>query len=942
MKNSYKKLLSIILSLCLCIFIVPGTVNAVTVTESESVVQAPAEMTDLEMIMAGIKTVEEVYGKLDEATVPEIVGYNEAVASNHVERLYEDEGNDLNKVVFLNADGSKTAYLYDYPVKYIADNGKIKDITLKIEEAENSSFRTADNSTVTTFSANAQNGITLSGNGASVVLVPQMPKTEATRAADTNKVISVRKVNDKTVAYTYDAKTSIEYSLTYTGFKEDIVVSEYTGKTEYDFTLYTNGLELVCIDGSYYLVDSNDNVKATLGDIIIFTADERNNTFGTMRSRTIRENEEYILTIVIDPEFLADENTIYPIRIDPTVEITYDGNGSSAISDVTINSLEGSSGTSSALMIGKRQTYGISRVLMKFPGLNLSSLGSNISITNATVRIRDILCETTSMDISCYIFTGNEWNESTVSWANVNANSYSDLLSFKTVSYSNGTQQSNAHWYVFNITDAVEGWRTGNCNPNKGIIFKSSSSVENGSSYIHKTFASFNRASYKPSLSVTYSGASSLPISEDTYYLNNMYFGKYMQYLSPNIAPVSGTITNLGASIRWEIFRVEPGFVIRSTVDSTKYLGVPDDPTNDGISVVTVTESAIPSKCIWNISFAAGTGCLIRNYYNFRYLFTNGNTIYTTETTSTSGTNAYYSRVWRLISVDNMALRELSQNFSIDTLSLMKNKTASPNIRLAPTNAIWSELTDFEFSNYDTDYVSFNVNNCSFTALNLEITDQFTVTGTHKVTGQVAYFSIVINPQACLLGIDNEGHDHWYGLHNSVSSIINCGYSNANVQYDTFTESEVVYKLNYNLNGVFVSRSHGGQVFNASGMTIGTCIQLNDENDREMLYSNSSLSNVDLSNLKLVLFIGCKTGYGGETAPNLPSAAVNKGATTAVGFRNNIYCEAANDWTKDFFFLMEEGKTVEEACVQLAKIKAYVDGGLNEYVICGDPDTTLK
>ena len=95
MKNSCKKLLSIILSLCLCIFIISGTANAVDITES--VIQTPAEMTDLEMIMAGIKTVEEVYGKLDETTVPEIVGYNEAIASNHIERLYEDEGNENRK-----------------------------------------------------------------------------------------------------------------------------------------------------------------------------------------------------------------------------------------------------------------------------------------------------------------------------------------------------------------------------------------------------------------------------------------------------------------------------------------------------------------------------------------------------------------------------------------------------------------------------------------------------------------------------------------------------------------------------------------------------------------------------------------------------------------------------------------------------------------------------
>ncbi len=746
MKNSYKKLLSLILSLCLCIFIVPGTVNAVTVTESQSVVQAPAEMTDLEMIMAGIKTVEEVYGKLDEATVPEIVGYNEAVASNHVERLYEDEGNDLNKVVFLNADGSKTAYLYDYPVKYIADNGKIKDITLKIEEAENSSFRTADNSTVTTFSANAQNGITLSGNGTSVVLVPQMPKTEVTSAADTNKVISARKVNDKTVAYTYDAKTSIEYSLTYTGFKEDIVVSEYTGQTEYDFTLYTNGLELVCIDGSYYLVDSNDNIKATLGDIIIFTADERNNTFGAMRSRTVRENEEYIITIVIDPEFLADENTVYPIRIDPTVEITYDGNGSSAISDVTINSLEGSSGTSGSIMVGKRQTYGISRVLMKFPGLDFDDLGSNISITDATVEIRDILCETESMDVSCYIFTGNEWNESTVSWANVNANSYSDLLSSKSVSYANGKSLSPAHRYKFNITDAVEGWRIGNFNPNKGIIFKTSWITESALGYIHKTFASFNRASYKPSLSVTYSEESTLPITTDTYYLNNKYFGNYLHYYS-SISPRSGTIDELGSSIQWKLMRVGTGFVIRSTVDSTKYLAVSTDETNYSIGVSTISESSIPQNCIWNISIAVGTGCLIRSAYNDRYLyikeyFEGDRILYTSATTGSSGTSDYYQKVWRLISKGNMKNRELIAITEVHKVFVMKGTSANINFVLYPINAIWSEATDFNYD-YDANVATASEEYGTVTGITAGNTS---IEYTHKVTGISGYFNVEVTP----------------------------------------------------------------------------------------------------------------------------------------------------------------------------------------------------
>ena len=750
MKNSYKKLLSIILSLCLCIFIIPGTANAVDITES--VIQTPAEMTDLEMIMAGIKTVEEVYGKLDEATVPEIVGYEDAVASNHIERLYADEGNDLNKVVFLNADGSKTAYFYDYPVKYIADDGKIRDITLKIEESENESFKTAENSTVTTFSAKATNGIALSGNGTSVVLVPKPPKSTVKssdiRGTQSNDILTAKKINDKTVAYTYDAKTSIEYSLTYTGFKEDIVVSEYTGQTEYDFTLYTNGLELVCIDGSYYLVDSNDNIKATLGDIIIFTADEKNNTFGSMRSRTIRENEEYILTIVIDPEFLADENTAYPIRIDPTVEITYDGNGSSAISDVTINSLEGSSGTSSSLMIGKRQTYGISRVLMKFPGLDFDDLGSNVSITNATVRIRDILCETESLDIGCYIFTGNEWDESTVSWANVNAGSYSDLLSAKSVSYSRGVNQETAHWYVFNITNAVEGWRVGNFNPNKGIIFKAQSLVEIGFNYIHKTFASFNRASYKPSLSVTYSEESTLPVANDTYYLNNKYFGNYLHYNSSSISPRSGTLNELGSSIQWKIIRVGTGFIIRSATDSTKYLSVADDETNYSVGILTLVESTIPQNCIWNISIAAGTGCLIRSAYNDRYLYIKeyseyDRILYTSATTGSSGTSDYYQKVWRLISKDNMTNKELKTNSVFHKAYVMSNYTTSIRLTPKPNGAIWSDLSDFNYECSNNNIATINEQACTITGTFPGIAVAYY---THKVTGIQGSFEInVIN-----------------------------------------------------------------------------------------------------------------------------------------------------------------------------------------------------
>ena len=139
---------------------------------------------NLEDLIAGVVSVEDVYGKLDSETVPEIIGYENAVSKTHVQRLYEEENDDLNRIVFLNADGTKTVYLFDYPVKYFDKAGNIKDITLDIADSDiPGQFETESGSSVTTFSKNISNGIKLSGNDTSVSLVPHIPtRTSAVSA----------------------------------------------------------------------------------------------------------------------------------------------------------------------------------------------------------------------------------------------------------------------------------------------------------------------------------------------------------------------------------------------------------------------------------------------------------------------------------------------------------------------------------------------------------------------------------------------------------------------------------------------------------------------------------------------------------------------------------------------------------------------------------------
>lgn len=435
--------------------------------------------------------------QIQESDIPSAVGTKLAAERGHALRLRASE-HDLNTVVFRNDNQTQTMYIFDYPVKYIDTTGETRDISLEIADSgtEQGAFMTKAAHVQTYFSKNLSDGVTVSADDVSIRSVPVTPASVSTATMNASRV------NAETISYPYGEKTSIEYSLTYTGYKEDIVVSSYTGQTEYQFRLYTNGLLLHCEDGSYYLKDETGEIRATIGDIIVFTADNRNNYLGSMTHVTVCESEEYLLTIHLDADYLRDEKTVYPIRIDPTIEITYDQDGEGAIEDTTINSLQGSSGSSGSLFIGKRETYGISRVLMRFPTFPTDLVASTDQILRAEVEMRDVLCESDAMSVYCYVFTGGDWEENTASWSAVSPNSYGPSVGSNTISYANGS--ANSHCYSFTITNAVIGWLNGTYDLEQGILFKASSSVENASAYLHKTFASYNRASYKPSMRIVY------------------------------------------------------------------------------------------------------------------------------------------------------------------------------------------------------------------------------------------------------------------------------------------------------------------------------------------------------------------------------------------------------------------------------------------------------
>ena len=495
------------------------------------------------------------------SNILQYVDEEEFHSHEHVARLREEEKENLNQHIFLNRDGSKTMYLYDHPVKYLDTDGKMQDISLEIAQTEDARYpyRTKANSAVTSFPADMADGIRLDGEGVSIRLAAQMPVSSGENLLNRN----ARQINGEKVAYTYDARTSIEYSLTYAGFKEDIVVSQYTGQTEYQFTLYTNGLTLTELGGSYYLTDAEGEIRASIGEIIVFTADEKNNTMGELLATTVEENQVYNMTILLDGDYLADPNTTYPIRIDPTVNICYQYSGQTAIEDTTIHSEGPSDHTLPVLHVGLQQDTEIARALMKFPGLDFDELGSGLTINSATVYLYDVLQQEEALDIYCNVYPVG-WEAETFSGESDFAPAVGQYVCRKTVSYTEGLKQSTPHYYGFDITVAVRGWLNGTYEQAEGIVFKAHAMVESGNTYISKTFASYNSTANRPKLTINYTAQQAGPAVPE------------LTLSRSSVDVCEGQATTIGASVQdgvtveWFSYNVDTATVANGTIVGKK------------------------------------------------------------------------------------------------------------------------------------------------------------------------------------------------------------------------------------------------------------------------------------------------------------------------------------------------------------------------------------
>lgn len=374
----------------------------------------------------------------------------------HVQRLAAEES--LDSYVFLNADGSRTAYFLDEPVKFVDSSGTVREKDITLTYAANT-FSTTRNNVSLQIPTNLSTGVRLSYGGYDVSIVPQGSSLTLPRRMDNSVVYDNY----------FGTGTKLIYTPTLDGVKEDIVLTAYRGISSFTFLLNTDGLRVFhTAEDRWYLAEYEEaEMRFWLGNVEVFDTNLKP-SLGTMSVETITEGQRYRLTISADPNFLTTPATAYPVTIDPTITVSDTANGAGAIEDAPIyegypTSNFGSYQYNRAGYAGT--TYKRGRTVVKLTGLLNNSTFNALTATNINSAIFYIwdATGTTASTVNLYpIQSNSSWTENGVTWNSISSSHFDSVYSSASVGGGNKVS--------FDITALVQKWKVGTFNANCGFL----------------------------------------------------------------------------------------------------------------------------------------------------------------------------------------------------------------------------------------------------------------------------------------------------------------------------------------------------------------------------------------------------------------------------------------------------------------------------------------
>lgn len=261
---------------------------------------------------------------------------------------------------------------------------------------------------------------------------------------------------------------SLQYRPVLSGSSEKLVLEHKPDTNIFRYRLKTNGLTLTGENGSFRLVDPlTGEQKASLSEPYIRdSAPSQSPDALSYRhiytAETVVPDQEYRLTITVDPAYLAAESTQYPVTLSTVTDTML----FSAIDDITMYADGTLSSYSNQVLYVGNNNGNAARALIKVNSLwqNRDYLAIAGDVTEAYLRVRDLGCYATPTTVSYYTATSS-WQEDTVTCSGRiwHPGTY---VSCNTIYNSNGVDlwgNGSGNYYFLSLTDQFLRSTYGEC-----------------------------------------------------------------------------------------------------------------------------------------------------------------------------------------------------------------------------------------------------------------------------------------------------------------------------------------------------------------------------------------------------------------------------------------------------------------------------------------------
>lgn len=442
----------------------------------------------------------------EDPVVSESAGSNPAVPQGEEIPARRTETSNTYRL----ADGRLQTYLFEAPVNYRTSDGKWQPIDESLEETADGSIVNGDNSFDLSLPSSLDSGaVRLSVGDA---WVSERPLGIGTDSAELDGEAAVYEAENPGVSFEFEGLAN--------GLKENIVLADASAPSTLYFLLEASaGLTPQLTEGGAieFRDEAGELVTQLPAPVMSDSAESPNVSTDVHYDLQPAEGGGWRLAVTADPDWLADPDRIWPVKIDPTVTIPAPALDC-AIANGT-NSETSFCGTSGWPYLGVKAAYKSSpsadefaRTLLRF---NLSSIPTNASLSSATLGVWGEEARNTT---GVRVWDANQTWDSTVNWKNYDTYSNGKHHAWtspggdygkyagKEIALNTSERGNSKGWWEFNgqsLTWLVQRWLSGTV-PNQGVLLKLKDEAQHECCIEREVAIRSSATSNKPYLTVTY------------------------------------------------------------------------------------------------------------------------------------------------------------------------------------------------------------------------------------------------------------------------------------------------------------------------------------------------------------------------------------------------------------------------------------------------------